>query len=400
MESTTPYAKRERKRVERFDPSSDHNDKEHEEEDKDKNRTGRRSIGSRTPTKSTYLVAKELKEKKEKEKEKEKEENNDCGICLDKVNIVKGSLTDCIHIFCFECIHQWSQTSNTCPMCKARFRQIIKTEPGKGRRKSSTKTVKIKDVDQRAEYSDPDPDDFDSDEDVEEDEISGEFDDFIVEEEPDHQYFFYDSNRGVFYNGNSVIDLNADEDLDEDFAINDVEIIESSDDDENYGGLINDDLTTDVVDLTAPTITSLLLEDYDDEVEEDDDYLQSSDDTDGFDSDCMVLDDVSARSARPDSTVRLHSRSRNSLSTPIFRTRSRSRSRCDNAMEVDLDSDIETTTTTTSSSSSLSTTTVTHTNSTRSNSRNLRQNRSDSSSVPKAYVSLDDDDDDDDDNQK
>ena len=30
----------------------------------------------------------------------------------------------CNHAFCFECIKRWSETENTCPMCKKRFNAI------------------------------------------------------------------------------------------------------------------------------------------------------------------------------------------------------------------------------------------------------------------------------------
>jgi len=37
----------------------------------------------------------------------------------------KRSLDNCSHIFCKECIVLWSKVTNTCPLCKARFTEII-----------------------------------------------------------------------------------------------------------------------------------------------------------------------------------------------------------------------------------------------------------------------------------
>jgi hypothetical protein len=70
---------------------------------------------------------------KEKEQEKggeEEEEKDECCICLGEIGEVMGCLTCCEHKFCFGCISQWAEKSNTCPLCKQRFREIIrKTVP-------------------------------------------------------------------------------------------------------------------------------------------------------------------------------------------------------------------------------------------------------------------------------
>ncbi|XP_032414067.1 PHD and RING finger domain-containing protein 1-like [Xiphophorus hellerii] len=45
-----------------------------------------------------------------------------CYICLcpfEKQTV--GSLDQCPHFFCFQCIHQWSQTANTCPVDRSSF---------------------------------------------------------------------------------------------------------------------------------------------------------------------------------------------------------------------------------------------------------------------------------------
>jgi hypothetical protein len=50
-----------------------------------------------------------------------------CGICLED----KAEATPpCLHTFCLQCILQWAQISNTCPLCKAKFNQIVSTDGG------------------------------------------------------------------------------------------------------------------------------------------------------------------------------------------------------------------------------------------------------------------------------
>ena len=81
---------------------------------------------------------KEIKEKKEKEshsdsneaneseepekKEKEKKENLpkpfECMICMDTAH--DAVVTQCGHIFCWECLCQWLERQQTCPICKSR----------------------------------------------------------------------------------------------------------------------------------------------------------------------------------------------------------------------------------------------------------------------------------------
>ncbi|XP_057295077.1 uncharacterized protein LOC130623590 [Hydractinia symbiolongicarpus] len=48
-----------------------------------------------------------------------------CSICLDLVSI-RGVLSLCDHWYCFACIYEWSKNTNTCPLCKAKFRCITK----------------------------------------------------------------------------------------------------------------------------------------------------------------------------------------------------------------------------------------------------------------------------------
>ena len=55
-----------------------------------------------------------------------------CVICLEPDVQIRGKLSTCKHIFCFYCISQWALTSNTCPLCKSKFRCISELEVGSG----------------------------------------------------------------------------------------------------------------------------------------------------------------------------------------------------------------------------------------------------------------------------
>lgn len=48
-----------------------------------------------------------------------------CYICLCSFEEqTVGSLENCQHVFCFDCIFQWSKTANTCPVDRTRFTSI------------------------------------------------------------------------------------------------------------------------------------------------------------------------------------------------------------------------------------------------------------------------------------
>uniref|UniRef100_A0A3Q2CP46 PHD and ring finger domains 1 n=1 Tax=Cyprinodon variegatus TaxID=28743 RepID=A0A3Q2CP46_CYPVA len=60
-------------------------------------------------------------------------ESEKCYICLspfEKQTV--GSLDKCPHFFCFECIHQWSQTANTCPVDRISFSYILQRKCPEG----------------------------------------------------------------------------------------------------------------------------------------------------------------------------------------------------------------------------------------------------------------------------
>ena len=51
-----------------------------------------------------------------------------CGICLSEEDKrrFRGTLDCCSHYFCFVCIMEWSKVESRCPLCKQRFKTIIK----------------------------------------------------------------------------------------------------------------------------------------------------------------------------------------------------------------------------------------------------------------------------------
>jgi len=42
-----------------------------------------------------------------------------CTICLD--DFVDAALVPCRHVFCFDCIVEWSKVNNKCPMCRSQL---------------------------------------------------------------------------------------------------------------------------------------------------------------------------------------------------------------------------------------------------------------------------------------
>lgn len=58
-------------------------------------------------------------------KGKNVEQDVECSICYEEIK-ERGYLDCCDHMFCFPCIYKWSSSSNTCPICKRRFKSIVK----------------------------------------------------------------------------------------------------------------------------------------------------------------------------------------------------------------------------------------------------------------------------------
>ncbi|XP_068738311.1 uncharacterized protein, partial [Montipora capricornis] len=81
------------------------------------------------------------------------EEASSCIICLERVSC-RGKLSVCNHWFCFPCILEWAENTNTCPICKARFRCITKIHVSPF--KSPPTKVRVGDKDQRVWNDDDD----------------------------------------------------------------------------------------------------------------------------------------------------------------------------------------------------------------------------------------------------
>jgi len=47
-----------------------------------------------------------------------------CPICFGRVGIATKPLC-CNHVFCYNCIFKWSQTSNKCPVCRGIFNDLL-----------------------------------------------------------------------------------------------------------------------------------------------------------------------------------------------------------------------------------------------------------------------------------
>ena len=56
-----------------------------------------------------------------------------CSICMDNMAADAGTLDGCGHTFCFECIEQWANVTNKCPLCKVVFKEISR-EGGGGKK--------------------------------------------------------------------------------------------------------------------------------------------------------------------------------------------------------------------------------------------------------------------------
>jgi hypothetical protein len=77
-----------------------------------------------------------------------------CAVCMcepDKNDI--SNIDGCAHLFCFGCIGKWSDTENTCPLCKSRFSRISRVIPQRKKKGGpSVQNVKrVKHQDQRTD---------------------------------------------------------------------------------------------------------------------------------------------------------------------------------------------------------------------------------------------------------
>mmetsp|Transcript_17873 Transcript_17873/g.29883 ORF Transcript_17873/g.29883 Transcript_17873/m.29883 type:complete len:340 (+) Transcript_17873:58-1077(+) len=93
----------------------------------------------------------------EKNGEEKSEEKAECVICFEPPT-KRGTINCCDHVFCSECILQWSKVTNKCPVCKRVFSTVTTAPPPappqKGKRKRAPpkpKVHKVKNKEQRVE---------------------------------------------------------------------------------------------------------------------------------------------------------------------------------------------------------------------------------------------------------
>jgi len=67
-----------------------------------------------------------------------------CAICTDPLQS-QCQLDSCEHVFCFECILRWTQTSSTCPLCKRPVTRLF--------RSGSRRPYSVPQIVQAADYS-------------------------------------------------------------------------------------------------------------------------------------------------------------------------------------------------------------------------------------------------------
>jgi len=58
--------------------------------------------------------------------EEEIKDEPECPICLSKIEKDSARINCCNHIFCFDCIKEWTDVANQCPLCKKRISRIQK----------------------------------------------------------------------------------------------------------------------------------------------------------------------------------------------------------------------------------------------------------------------------------
>ena len=64
-----------------------------------------------------------------------------------------ASINGCDHLFCFECIEQWAERENSCPLCKCRFTKIDRVHKAKRKKGEPANTKKVKQKDQRSDIA-------------------------------------------------------------------------------------------------------------------------------------------------------------------------------------------------------------------------------------------------------
>ena len=72
----------------------------------------------------------------------------DCGICRDAITDAT-QIKGCGHTFCFACISQWCNVSNSCPLCQRRFLELYRLAPTETGKSATGQSVKVKATDKR-----------------------------------------------------------------------------------------------------------------------------------------------------------------------------------------------------------------------------------------------------------
>lgn len=125
-----------------------------------------------------------------------------CGICRDRITD-NTKIDECGHSFCFLCIVQWANQSNSCPLCQCRFLTLSRLDD------ATKSTVSVKPVDRRERNALEVLEQFDSEEQsVDDDESRGSEADYMEEDwvVPDHIVVRED---GAILDMREVMDLQA-----------------------------------------------------------------------------------------------------------------------------------------------------------------------------------------------
>lgn len=80
-----------------------------------------------------------------------------CAICIDDLHMQEfRGLLPCSHsAFCFQCILEWSQISNSCPLCKTRFNSLQKVSYCGNILLAKMECICVEDRDQKTPEYDP-----------------------------------------------------------------------------------------------------------------------------------------------------------------------------------------------------------------------------------------------------
>jgi hypothetical protein len=111
--------------------------------------------GSETPESSSPKRSRtSLKPAPNAKKDPDSPELASCAICMcepDREDV--SNIDGCAHLFCFSCIGKWSDTENSCPLCKTRFSRIARVHPQRKKKGgASVHNVKrVKHQDQRSD---------------------------------------------------------------------------------------------------------------------------------------------------------------------------------------------------------------------------------------------------------